>query len=141
MVRAESVSFFSGRRVNTFGGMDEGNQDPRFGGSFGAVGAASVLSVFRQAKRLVIGVVGSAVLLVGLAMIVLPGPAFIVIPLGLGILATEFEWARNLLKKVKDKWRTGGTRTHKSRAWITWIYRRFSMEKIRRRGGEPDEPR
>lgn len=68
------------------------------------------MSVFRQAKRLVIGVVGSAVLLVGLAMIVLPGPAFIVIPLGLGILATEFEWARNLLKKVKEKWRNRARR-------------------------------
>jgi hypothetical protein len=33
-------------------------------------------------------------------MIILPGPAFIVIPAGIGILATEFVWARSLLKEV-----------------------------------------
>lgn len=57
----------------------------------------------KQAKRLIIAVVGFTVLAGGIAMIVLPGPAFIVIPLGLGILAIEFVWARNLLKKVKGK--------------------------------------
>lgn len=57
----------------------------------------------KQAKRLIVAVIGFTVLAIGLAMIVLPGPAFIVIPLGLGILATEFMWARSLLKKVKMK--------------------------------------
>ena len=36
-------------------------------------------------------------------MIVLPGPAFIVIPAGLGILGLEFAWARRWLHKVKEK--------------------------------------
>jgi hypothetical protein len=36
-------------------------------------------------------------------MIVLPGPAFIVIPIGLAILATEFVWAKKWLDKVKEK--------------------------------------
>jgi hypothetical protein len=36
-------------------------------------------------------------------MLALPGPAFIFIPLGLAILATEFIWAKNLLAKVKQK--------------------------------------
>jgi hypothetical protein len=36
-------------------------------------------------------------------MIVLPGPAFIVIPLGLGILSIEFAWARRWLRKVKER--------------------------------------
>lgn len=57
----------------------------------------------KQTKRLIIAVVGFTVLAGGIAMIVLPGPAFIVIPLGLGILAIEFVWAKNLLKKVKGK--------------------------------------
>ena len=35
-------------------------------------------------------------------MIVTPGPAVVVIPLGLGILATEFIWARHLLHRVKE---------------------------------------
>ena len=46
---------------------------------------------------------GSSVLLVGVAMIILPGPAILVIPAGLAILATEFAWARALLHKIKDK--------------------------------------
>ncbi|MBM4135519.1 MAG: hypothetical protein FJ241_01650 [Nitrospira sp.] len=44
----------------------------------------------KQVKRLMIAIVGFTVLFMGIAMIVLPGPAFIVIPLGIGILATEF---------------------------------------------------
>lgn len=43
-----------------------------------------------HAKRIIIGVIGFGVLAVGIVLIVLPGPAFLVIPLGLGILATEF---------------------------------------------------
>jgi uncharacterized protein (TIGR02611 family) len=54
-------------------------------------------------KRTIVAVIGFFVLGIGIAMIILPGPAFIVIPLGLGILATEFLWARKLLKKIKDK--------------------------------------
>jgi tellurite resistance protein TerC len=46
-------------------------------------------------------VIGTTVLLRGVAMVVLPGPAFVVVPIGLGILATEFMWAGNLLKRVK----------------------------------------
>jgi uncharacterized protein (TIGR02611 family) len=55
----------------------------------------------KQIKRLVVAVIGFTVLFIGLLMIILPGPAFIVIPVGLGILATEFIWAKNLLEKVK----------------------------------------
>jgi uncharacterized protein (TIGR02611 family) len=54
-------------------------------------------------RRLVIGVVGGTVLLIGIIMIVTPGPAVVVIPMGLAILATEFIWARTLLVKVKEK--------------------------------------
>jgi tellurite resistance protein TerC len=43
------------------------------------------------------------VLIVGIAMIVLPGPAFVVIPVGLGILGLEFAWARAWLKKARAK--------------------------------------
>lgn len=62
-----------------------------------------LLKSINQAKRLTVAIVGVTVLLIGLAMIVLPGPAFIVIPVGLGILAVEFAWARRLLKRVKYK--------------------------------------
>jgi tellurite resistance protein TerC len=36
-------------------------------------------------------------------MLVLPGPAIIVIPAGLAILATEFAWARRLLHRARDQ--------------------------------------
>jgi len=58
---------------------------------------------YRMAKRIAIGIVGGSVLLVGVLMIVLPGPAFVVIPLGLGILGLEFAWARIWLKKARAK--------------------------------------
>jgi len=56
-----------------------------------------------QAKRVIVVVIGFTVLAVGIAMIVLPGPAVVVIPVGLAILATEFIWARKLLDKVKER--------------------------------------
>ena len=58
---------------------------------------------YRMAKRIAIGIVGGSVLVVGICMIVLPGPAFVVIPVGLGILGLEFAWARIWLKKAKLK--------------------------------------
>lgn len=58
---------------------------------------------YRVAKRIAIGIVGGSVLVVGIAMIVLPGPALVVIPVGLGILGLEFAWARIWLKKAKAK--------------------------------------
>jgi tellurite resistance protein TerC len=53
-------------------------------------------------RRIVVAVVGATVLLIGIALMVLPGPAFVVIPIGLAILATEFAWARHWLKKVRE---------------------------------------
>ena len=50
-------------------------------------------------KRVIVSVVGATVLLIGIALLVLPGPAFIVIPVGLAILATEYAWARRWLKR------------------------------------------
>ena len=59
--------------------------------------------LLKTARRVTIAVIGGTVILIGIAMIVLPGPAFIVIPAGLAILATEFAWAGHLLKKLKQQ--------------------------------------
>ena len=59
--------------------------------------------IVRAVRRVFIALVGATVLLVGVAMIVLPGPAVVVIPLGLGILAAEFAWARRLLDHLKQE--------------------------------------
>jgi len=63
----------------------------------------TILKTIKQAKRLIIIVIGFTVLLMGIAMIVLPGPAVLVIPLGLGILASELVWARRILHKIKSR--------------------------------------
>jgi uncharacterized protein (TIGR02611 family) len=47
--------------------------------------------------------VGFTVLLGGLAMLVLPGPAFLVIPIGLAILALEFTWAESMLERAIEQ--------------------------------------
>lgn len=62
--------------------------------------------LYQTARRVVIFIVGFTVLGIGIALIVLPGPAFIVIPAGLAILGTEFLWARLLLRRVKAGART-----------------------------------
>lgn len=62
-----------------------------------------LFATYRVAKRIAIGIVGGSVLIVGILMIVLPGPALVVIPVGLGILGLEFAWARSWLEKVRDK--------------------------------------
>jgi len=56
----------------------------------------------KSMKRICIAVMGGTVLLIGIAMILLPGPAILVVPAGLAILATEFVWARNCLGKVQN---------------------------------------
>ena len=57
-------------------------------------------------RKVVVGSIGFPVLFAGIAMIVLPGPAMIVIPLGLAILATEFDWAKSILDKAREKLRS-----------------------------------
>jgi tellurite resistance protein TerC len=56
----------------------------------------------RTAKRIVVAVVGGTVTLIGIALIVLPGPAVVVIPIGLSILATQFLWAKRFLRKARQ---------------------------------------
>ena len=63
----------------------------------------AVIWLCRKARRVIIFVIGSTVLIIGIAMIVLPGPAVIVIPIGLAILATEFVWAKKWLDYAKRK--------------------------------------
>jgi len=58
-------------------------------------------SSYQRARRFMRLVIGGTILAVGVLLLVLPGPAFVVIPLGLAILAGEFIWARVLLRRVK----------------------------------------
>lgn len=55
----------------------------------------------KHIRRIIVIVAGTTVLAIGIALILLPGPAFIVIPAGLAILAIEFAWARRWLHKAR----------------------------------------
>ncbi len=57
---------------------------------------------YKWARRIAIAVIGGTIVLIGIAMIVLPGPALVVIPVGLGVLGLEFAWARRWLARVRD---------------------------------------
>ena len=52
-------------------------------------------------RKVFIAIIGGTVLLIGIALIVLPGPAILVIPIGLAILATEFAWAQRALQRAR----------------------------------------
>ena len=67
----------------------------------GTTGPAAATSPLRVARKVVVAVIGATVLALGVALIVLPGPAVVVIPLGLAILGTEFLWARRLLQRLR----------------------------------------
>ncbi len=56
-----------------------------------------------NARRIVVAVIGGTVLLLGVLMVVLPGPGFLVILAGIAVLATEFYWAKGLLRRVKRR--------------------------------------
>jgi len=56
---------------------------------------------YKVARRIVVAVVGVTVLIIGVIMIVTPGPALVLIPVGLAILSIEFAWARAWLKHLR----------------------------------------
>jgi tellurite resistance protein TerC len=64
---------------------------------------ATLRFTYRTARRVAIAVIGASVVGVGIAMIVLPGPAFLVIPAGLAILSLEFAFARSWLHAIRER--------------------------------------
>lgn len=64
------------------------------------------------AYRITIGVVGTLVVIVGIILIPYPGPGWLIVFTGLGILATEFAWARRVLKY-------GMARYHAALGWYS----------------------
>jgi hypothetical protein len=59
--------------------------------------------VIRHIRRGAVTLIGVTILAVGVALIVLPGPGFLVIAAGFAVLATEYEWARGALDKSRDR--------------------------------------
>jgi tellurite resistance protein TerC len=56
---------------------------------------------FSLVRKVAVTILGASILVAGIVMLVLPGPAFIFIPLGLAILATEFRWAKRWLTSLR----------------------------------------
>lgn len=71
---------------------------------------------YKLAKRLAITIIGATVLAVGIIMIVTPGPALVLIPVGLAILGLEFAWARVWLKRLRENLSSRNMRAHGERA-------------------------
>ena len=76
----------------------------------------------RHVRRVGVSLLGGALVIAGVVMIALPGPAFVVIPAGLAVLATEFEVAR--------RWRN---------SLVRFVRRRYAHARNRRRGRPPSE--
>ena len=62
-------------------------------------------------RKIIVGVVGGIIFLAGIVMILTPGPAFVLIPVGLLLLASEFTWAEKgaqkmleLISRARKKW-------------------------------------
>ncbi|MCH2186746.1 PGPGW domain-containing protein [Myxococcota bacterium] len=58
----------------------------------------------RWVRRTAVLLAGTMLLTLGIALIVLPGPAVLVIPAALGLLATEFEWAQRWRAQAEAGW-------------------------------------
>jgi tellurite resistance protein TerC len=70
---------------------------------------------YRTARRIAVLAVGSTVVLLGIVMLVTPGPGLIVIPIGLAILGVEFAWARLWLRRVRESISNQNSRNHAKR--------------------------
>jgi tellurite resistance protein TerC len=71
---------------------------------------------YKAAKRIAIAVVGGTVVLLGVVMIVTPGPGLVGIAVGLAILAVEFAWARRWLKRLRETISNGLANNRANRA-------------------------
>lgn len=67
--------------------------------------------VLRHAYRVGVGVVGSAIVVVGVVLLPAPGPGWLIIFVGLGVLASEFTWAERLLALAR----------HQVGLWTAWL--------------------
>jgi uncharacterized protein (TIGR02611 family) len=62
-----------------------------------------ILSTVEQVRRFSRIIGGFTLLLIGIMMLVTPGPGWLVIFLGLGLLAAEFVWAKRLMDRIKHE--------------------------------------
>ncbi len=90
-------------------------------------------ATIRSAKRLIVLVVGSTLLLIGLTLLVLPGPGIPIVFLGLVVLASEFVWARLWLRRLRATTRRAARRVRRASWWQRW-------RKARPEGSDGEKP-
>jgi uncharacterized protein (TIGR02611 family) len=74
----------------------------------------------RLGFRILVGLVGTAVLVLGIVLVPYPGPGWLVVFAGLAILASEFEWAGRLLHYARVRYN----------AWMHWVGRQHWAVKV-----------
>jgi len=74
----------------------------------------------RVALKVGIGLIGALVVAIGLVLIPLPGPGWLIVVTGLAIWAIEFVWARHLLRFTRDR----------LRSWTAWVGRQSPAVRI-----------
>lgn len=77
-------------------------------------------SLYRRGRRIGVAVLGGVVLLLGIIAIPYPGPGWLIVFAGLGILATEFEWAKRTLGYARAKYD----------AWQDWLREQSRFVKV-----------
>ncbi|GAA1384182.1 hypothetical protein GCM10009661_65170 [Catellatospora chokoriensis] len=70
--------------------------------------------------KVIIGALGAVVVAIGILLIPLPGPGWLIVIGGLAIWAIEFVWARHLLQFTKDK----------VRGWTEWVTRQSLLVRL-----------
>lgn len=77
-------------------------------------------SVLDPMYRIGVAIVGFSVVVIGLLLVPFPGPGWLVVFVGLGILATEFGWAKRLLNFARAK----------VRGWTDWLSRKSALFRV-----------
>lgn len=82
----------------------------------------SIEKTRKQIKRIATGIIGGLVLIIGIIAIPYPGPGWLIVFAGLGILSTEFEWAQKILDKLKSKYDAWEAWLKKQPSWVKAIF-------------------
>jgi len=79
-----------------------------------------VKNILTSSKKVLVGIVGGLVTLIGFILVPYPGPGWLIVFGGLAILATEFEFAARVLKFARGKYD----------AWVAWLKRQNFFVKV-----------
>jgi hypothetical protein len=90
-------------------------------------------------KKFYVALIGGTVLLLGLAMLILPGPGVLVMAAGVAILATEFLWARRAWRKAQGAV-ARARRKSGLRGWLRRIGGRVKVSRPREQLGSGEPP-